>query len=125
MLREIIFLNGIYDLLCAASHLLNQNNALTKLHGDLLLLSREDPAEKELQQRMLAYWILTYGLVRLAAAAPLLDTWECVVASNYFVEAFAYAMEGFVHGTVDGKKAAFVCVTSAGLGAAVLFLIWE
>ena len=126
MLREIIFLNGVYDLACAASHLLNKKNALTKLHGDLFF--KDEPnIPQDLQQRLLAYWILTYGIVRLAAIAPLYSrvaqSWECMVASNYFVEAVAYALEGFVYRTVDRKKAAFVSATSSVLGMASLYLV--
>lgn len=113
MLREVIFLNGIYDMACAATHLLGHRGnswLLSRLHADML--------EPEIQQRMLAYWIFTYGIVRLAAFSSALQSWECMVSCSYSAEAAAYALEGFYFGTVDKKKAAWVSLTSIALATA-------
>ena len=129
MLRELIFLSGIYGLACASSHLLGFKNILSRMHGDILLPDAVDEdTQKNMQRRLLSYWIFTYGIVRLAAVAPLFSeaasSWECMVATNYLIESFAYALEGFVYKTVDRQRAACVAVTSAFLGFAALCLVF-
>ena len=120
MLREIIFLNGIYDLACAAVHLRGGGrNFLSRLHADMF----PDPLPAEVQQRMLAYWILTYGIVRAASLFGACEIWRLVVASNYFVEAMAYSLEGFWFGTADKRKAAWVAATSLLLGGAAALAV--
>jgi hypothetical protein len=126
MLRTFIFLNGVYDLACATAHLLGKNNALTRLHINIFL---EDADLAQMQQRMLAYWIFTYGIARFLAVAPLVrplkcESWEFVVATNYFVESVAYALEGFWYKTADKKNAAAVSLVSAALGAAALAVLY-
>jgi hypothetical protein len=58
----IIKLNGIYDILCSFAILKWMNiPLLNELH-----LSMFKKEQDEVSKRMLAYWIFTYGIIRLS-----------------------------------------------------------
>lgn len=139
LLCQIVFINGVCDMACAASHLLGSQNFLTSMHVDMFDRrgnGGELASAAGLQQRMLAYWIFTYGVVRCmvvaafsskkggAAAAGIVGSPEVllVVASSYLVEGLAYGLEGFVYRTADVRKVAWLAGTSFTLGLALLLL---
>ena len=77
-----IKINGAYDVLCAMS-ILNILNIpiLNRTHLSMLTCN-EDPITK----RMLAYWVFTYGIIRLY------DVGE-IVTLSYILEAVCMANE--------------------------------
>lgn len=103
---------------CAASHILGLQNTLTRMHGDIF---KDAAIDQQTAQRLLGYWIFTYGTARLMLP---MDKCTCqgMVASNYFAEAIAYFTEGFIYKTADKKKAAWVSATSFALGFCTLLL---
>jgi len=58
-MNYILIINGIYDIICGIS-ILFFNNIFSKLHTSLFIEDLSD-----INKRFLAYWILTYGIVRL------------------------------------------------------------
>jgi len=61
MISYIIKINGVYDILCAISMLnIVYIPVLDNLHV-IMFNKNEDPITK----RMFAYWIFTYGIIRL------------------------------------------------------------
>ena len=73
----IVRLNGLYDLLCGAC-LLNfiQIPVLNRLHTDMFNITKDD-----LSSRLLGYWVIMYGTIRLCHDTTLL------VSLSYYLEA--------------------------------------
>ena len=68
MMYYIIKINGIYDVLCSLTILRWLNiPLLNDLH-----LSMFKNEENEVTKRMLAYWIFTYGIIRLSGDKALI-----------------------------------------------------
>ena len=76
----IVKLNGLYDLLCGLC-LLNVIHipVLSRLHLDMFSPSL---ARNNFSSRLLGYWIITYGTIRLCH-----DTQTHLVSLSYYLEA--------------------------------------
>ena len=108
VLQFIIKANGVYDISCAFSILRLVN--IPYLHLDRLHLSMiKNNSENPLFERFLAYWIFTYGIMRLSVNSSII-TW------SYFLEAFFFANELFNHRSVYIDKALFVIFSSLLIG---------
>lgn len=109
MLLFCLFANGVYDILCSTS-ILYDFSLLSQLHlkmFDYLTL---------LEKRLLAYWILTNGCVRLSASIfPNKDV-LLVAAATYFTEAFCFEYECEVGKAMFANKVRFVSITSVIFG---------
>jgi len=115
-LRALLVVNGIYDVACACSILFFPVPLLSSLHSDMF--ADDEHRTHPVVRRLLAYWILTYGSVRLAVGMQ--SEGSILVASlTYFAEAFCFAHEHFAGGTLVLSSAAFVSLSSAS--AAVLY----
>ena len=96
----IIKLNGIYDILCAISILKWVSIPYIKdLH-----LSMIKEKQNIILERFFAYWIFTYGIIRLSNNYLL-------ITYSYLIEAFVFAYE-YYQGTVYQEKTIFVIITS-------------
>jgi hypothetical protein len=147
-LESIVLVNGIYDLICAAciilleppirvvhaplnaplsphvtlslpSPVLRCVQAVASLHSGMWM----DASDREypLVRRLLAYWILTYGAVRVAYGSG--DPWSASTgpaALTFFAEAAALIIETWRFGSVHPTKASCVYAVCAVLGAWVL-----
>ena len=86
----IVKLNGLYDLLCGAC-LLNFIHIpiLNRLHANMF-----HPTIKtnDFSARLLAYWIITYGTIRLCH-----DTQTYLVSLSYYLEAICLCHEMKYH----------------------------
>lgn len=103
MLRYLFFLNGIYDVLCAACILnIVKIPILSELH--LSMVKATNPS----LERYFAYWIFTYGVMRLSKNDEL-------ISLSYWIEAVFIANE-LANDAVYGDKALFVILSSIGLG---------
>jgi hypothetical protein len=125
----VLFANGLYDVLCSVCILSLSFSAiapfsyLSKLH--LTMFAKKADMEHPVARRFLAYWVLTYGLVRLAAGfvghvlyCPLI----VCAGMTYFVEAAAFAFEASV-GHMVLWKVQFVVASSVGWGGFVVFSV--
>ena len=108
MLHYIIKANGIYDILCALSILkIISIPYLKDLHLSMIKdYSRDN--NNELFERFLAYWIFTYGVIRLSHTYTL-------ISYTYFIEAIVFWNE-YRKNTVHSNKVQFVIITSLILG---------
>jgi hypothetical protein len=108
VLRCLFFINGLYDILCAACILhIIEIPVLSKLH-----LSMIKTETNPITERYLAYWIFTYGVVRMSGDYQL-------IACSYFMEALFFWNE-YRNDAVYTDKAWFVILSSIGLGVLAL-----
>jgi hypothetical protein len=93
-------------------------SGLAKLHPTMF----SDPTDQHhpIVCRLLAYWLTTYGFVRIAVFKH--DTTvDFLVASTYFIEAWAYSYEDVMYGTTIRSKVAWVSWSSVVLGLLIFF----
>jgi len=83
-LDTVFMINGVYDILCAISILgIVPFPILDELHLSVL---KKNKKEDPLMERFLAYWLFTYGLIRIFGDRRL-------IAYSYFTEATFFANE--------------------------------
>ena len=103
----LIQLNGIYDILCAATMLkLCRIPILRKLHLGLLANYEHD---NPVLERFFAYWVMTYGIMRLSGH-PL------TIQASYFIEAFLFANECYIHRTIKRDVGTALIVSCISIG---------
>jgi hypothetical protein len=108
VLGNIIKINGIYDILCALCILKIINiPILNNLH---LSVIKNYTGNNFLFERFYAYWIFTYGIIRLSNNIEL-------ISLSYFIEAIFFTNE-YIIGTVYRDKAFFIIISSLILGYA-------
>ncbi len=107
----LVRLNGLYDLLCGAC-LLNflQIPILNRLHIGMFHPTLTNP----LSSRLLAYWIITYGMVRLICYTPLLSI-------SYYLEAACLWHE--LKYNQEYSRLMFTSILSACCGCVVSFIL--
>ena len=115
LLSYVLVINGIYDLMCAASILwlytIPGFRELSTLHSGMLYESTP------LVRRMIAYGLMIHGIVRLLAGVYLSYGLLLAAAASYFIEAFCVVAE---RALIVPYKAVFVSVCSVVLGVWVL-----
>ena len=100
MIRTIVYINGIYDILCACSMLQIINiPILDKIHLSMIK-KKQDP----LFERFFAYWIFTYGIMRISNN-------KTIITHSYYIEAFVFFSE-YMNSTVYTDKGIFVISSS-------------
>lgn len=116
MIHVILLSNGIYDVICSMCILWrNQTHSIiSTLHTGMF---RDECNEKT--ERILAYWVFTYGMVRIIAGIQPSRTAYIMAATTYFSEAVCLEYESYI-GEMHKGKVRFVSVVSMGLG---LFLL--
>ena len=122
IISGILLLNGIYDLMCCAGILWLGSfpifDGLSQLHPTMF--SSRENSEHPVIKRLLAYWLMTYGMARTIAGIYIDDSSDICAALTYFIEAFCFEHERFVGKTMIPDKVTFVSVFSAALGVLVL-----
>jgi hypothetical protein len=109
MITYIIKINGVYDILCALCILKVINIPfLNNLHLSMIIPNNKKNDENEMTKRFFAYWIFTYGIIRIS---------ECnnLISCSYFIEAI-FIMNELKNKTMYINKALFVILTSLMLG---------
>lgn len=107
-LSMIIFINGVYDLVCAALILWGPATFAPHLH-----VFRQDPVPL-LAQRLLAYWILTYGAIRVLGAP------DSAVFVTYMAEAVCFLYEELVARDTKSWRVLWIGLVSAVLAVLVV-----
>jgi hypothetical protein len=122
IINLILLLNGVYDILCAAGILWFSDvpgfSVLAKLHTDMF--AKEEHRQNPVIRRMMAYWLMTYGMVRIAAGLSRTPHLYIIAAMTYFVEAGCFEYENRVGRTMIPSKVAFVSGLSVVFGLFVL-----
>jgi len=106
MLHYFVKINGIYDILCAVS-ILNFINIpqLRYLH---LSMIKNHNYQNSLFERFFAYWILTYGIIRIH------DNYT-LISYSYYLEAVFFLNE-YMNNSTYNDKTFFVIISSLFLG---------
>jgi len=99
-----LIVNGLYDILCAICILYFPARALGRLHLSCF------PSNGRFRsfERMLAYWIMTYGLVRAISGLHSSRVGDLLAITSYFMEAWGYFNESEVVGFAHPNQARFV-----------------
>lgn len=108
-MNYIVKLNGVYDILCGLCILRYiQIPYLETLHLNMI----RNNEDNLIFQRYYAYWILTYGSMRLTSSNPNL------IKISYFIEAGCIANEAYSTNDICTEKALFVICMSLLFGIA-------
>ena len=87
----VLTLNGLFDIACGCTVLLQCGRPLSTLHKNVIEDKQPDRLTS-LGKKILAYWLLTYGGVRLLAGvshqriAKTLASWTYFIESLYFTQ---------------------------------------
>jgi hypothetical protein len=112
IIDRIVYYNGIYDILCGLSIFFLSNKCiLSKFHSNIFIKEHQNNL---LIRRLLSYWILTYGLIRIQKN---IDT---LIIITYFLESIVYILEYVLYKSTYGKKSIFVSLLSIILGILVM-----
>lgn len=119
LINNILFYNGIYDIICAFSILYyNKNNIFSNIHINIFKL--EEEKNNPLVRRLLAYWILTYGMIRLFSSFYNNKDIYIISALTYFIEAFCFEYECLINNNTNSYKIKFISIFSFILGVFIL-----
>ena len=95
VVRGLVFFNGMYDLLCFVG-IMWFHDALPGFSTFHLGVFRyEEDRRHPLVRRLLAYWILTYGSIRILAGVMDHESYamDSAAALTYFIEIFGFEYE--------------------------------
>ena len=121
IIRLVLVSNGLYDLACAAAILWSHNTTLSKLHPKMF--SKRKHYENPVIKRLMAYWLITYGMVRLVAGFSSNSVLHLVAAMTYFIEAFCFEYENQIGRTMVTSKVTFVSTVSVVMGIWIFY--WQ
>ncbi len=97
-------INGIYDVICGLS-LLVTDNYFSRFHLSIFI---EKP--HELTQRLLAYWIITYGFIRIFVC----NSNENLVKISYLLEMIFFEYESYISNNLikkDIRLMTYMCLS--------------
>jgi len=121
VLMCLVFLNGVYDVLCSMAIILHQWPILSSwyclhaaeefIHNYLHFSLFQDSRSMDSQlKRFLAYWIFTYGVIRIHTAmhsiffssihiysSLLVYSDEMLASMTYLIEALCFQSENILH----------------------------
>jgi hypothetical protein len=108
MIDKIIFINGIYDIICALSILYFNNNYFSNFHIDIF---KDEYKKNNVMNRILAYWILTYGIIRIFA---IFNNYylNILIIISYLIEILGFVNEEFFYKTTITYKVSFISFLS-------------
>jgi hypothetical protein len=111
MINSVVCANGIYDIVCAIAIMFFPDTSMGRLHVDVFVAPMDT-----ITQRMLAYWVLTYGIIRIAAVLHhhLVDR---LIITTYLLEAVVFAVEALVYNTTHKGRVAWI------VGTCILFIL--
>ena len=111
ILKRLVLLNGIYDILSAISILkIIHIPILSELHLSMIKKYDRNP----LFERFFAYWIFTYGIIRIFGN-------NLLISLSYFVEA-VFLLNEYINNILVTDKALFVIVSSIILGILLVYI---
>lgn len=123
MICTIIFINGIYDILCSIGILFLYKtpifSELSKIHPKIF--TKKEVQEHPIIKRIIAYWLITYGSIRIAIISNN-NIIRYLVAISYFIEAFAFTFENMYYNTTYSIKVLWIFCSSIYLGIYIIFI---
>jgi len=109
----IVGLNGLWDLACSFAILLGIG--LGKVHTSIFFRLSDQQLGGVLGHRLLAYWLLTYGSIRMAAFLYPSVPMHFLCSLTYFLEFAVYAVE-WLWWRSTFQPVLFICLASLALG---------
>lgn len=116
IILTIIKINGIYDILCSMSILkILPNSLLTNIHKNIFKYDKQENTKDsyKLFERILAFFILLYGLIRIFGN-------KLSISITYILEALYFYNEMEINNSVYTDKASFVIISSTILSIFVI-----
>ena len=104
----------MHDVACALCIMRAPEARLARLHLGVFKRRATHAAN-----RLLAYWVCTYGMDRIVAGVCSTAATDAIAALSYLVESAAYGYEARDAAHVHRAKAGFVCLASLALAGAV------
>ena len=120
VILAVVFVNGVYDIFCFLGIMwLHELPGFSTFHTGIFKEDELTPLTK----RILAFWILTYGVIRVMAGAFGHENHVIYSAAalTYFIEVFAYEYELFAFETVIPFKVRAVTLMSLTITTTLLF----
>lgn len=114
----IVFINCVYDLLCALSILFKSDiSPLTNLHTSIFYSQLHSP----ILHRFIAYYILINGFIRISI---LFNNYIAIYLAflSYLIEAMVFYLELFVFNSVKHFQVIWIVLSSLYLAVFLLFL---
>jgi len=99
-----VAINGIYDVICGLS-LLVTDKYFSRFH-----LSIFKEKLDEITKRFLAYWIITYGIIRLFLG--IYDEYSFLITLSYLTEILAFEYELYLSNNLYKYKVRFITFSS-------------
>lgn len=114
----ILIVNGIYDFICSLA-ILSKLTFFQDLHPGIFTdrMSTNDRAK-----RMMAYYIATYGLIRLFSGVYPSPMTYMMSSVTYYMEAFVFQYEGLKEPT-DQIRLNFITISSIIFGSTLLLYV--
>jgi hypothetical protein len=108
----VLLVNAIWDFMCAASILSNSNILSYFSTAHTHLWKQQTDRENNAATHLMAYLVLCWGCMRLAAAV--MGMWR-VALFSYLLEALVFACEAVLFGTMHYGQAMAVSLASLAL----------
>jgi hypothetical protein len=105
-MEYVVCANGLYDVACAICIVWYPQHMLGRIHVDVFV----EPVDG-LSLRLLAFWLITYGVVRSAAILRN-KTINQLVACTYLLEGMFFALELFLYNTTHVASGLFIVASS-------------
>ena len=115
MVSSFVLCNGIYDVLCAWAIVFGKPLFLSDIHISMFH-NKEILANCLTMKHMMAYWILTYGIVRICGSFGGVESKSMCILS-YIIEAGCFEFELLHRKNMSAWRVHFVSVSS-------LFMCW-
>jgi len=113
IVKSLIVFNGIYDIFCGISIILffhtNSPNTFACLHPTIFVYNKE--LIHPIFYRMLAYWIITYGMVRIMYFYDSKYI-RILVSLTYLLEASVFGFEFYCYESTLAYKTLWVSSSS-------------
>jgi hypothetical protein len=106
MISNLIFINGIYDIICGISILFFPKFFFAKIHPQVF---HKKYIDNDILKRFIAYWIITQGFIRLYIHQIIINN---LIAISYLIEAFVFAYEYIYFKTMIFYKTLWIVITS-------------
>jgi hypothetical protein len=109
MITNIIFINGIYDIICGISILFFPKSFFANIH---ISIFNEEYKNNDLIKRLIAYWVITQGVIRFSIIFENSLIINNLIALSYLIEAYSFSNEYFLFNTTNYYKTLFIIILS-------------
>lgn len=107
--KYIFLINGIYDIICGLSILFLPNSLFANIH---ISIFNDEYKNNDLIQRLIAYWIITQGIIRISIIFENSLIIKNLIILSYLIEIYAFSNEYFIYNSTIYYKTLFIIITS-------------